>query len=170
MSLRSQSNLKKSNSLVSDFLPRLLRRTPIRTFLLYPIITLGWELTINRGRVSFEPLFLPLMLWGFLQYRLCGLYRIKYGGGGPGLETPPQRLVATGPYAYTRNPMYLGHIIYLIGLTLTLHSWFAAAITAAVAIWFHCRVLGDEKKLAEQLGEPYVEYTRSVKRWIPGLF
>jgi protein-S-isoprenylcysteine O-methyltransferase Ste14 len=149
---------------------RLLRRTPIRTFILYPIITFAWELSINRGDLNFNPLFLPLMLWGFLQYRLCGLYRMKRGGGGPGLESPPERLVSTGPYAYTRNPMYLGHVIYLTGLTLTLQSWFGAALTVAVAIWFHIRVLADEKKLTDRLGRPYMEYTRSVKRWMPGLF
>jgi protein-S-isoprenylcysteine O-methyltransferase Ste14 len=125
---------------------------------------------LNKGSPNLRPLFLLLMLWGFLQYRLCGLYRIKYGGGGPGIEVPPENLVATGPYAYTRNPMYLGHIIYLIGLSLALQSWFAAAVTIAVALWFHARVLEDERKLAEQLGQPYIEYTKSVKRWIPILF
>ena len=147
-----------------------LRRTPLRTFIVYPIVTLTWELVFNRGKLNFHPLFLPLLLWGYLQYRLCGLYRIKHGGGGPGLETPPDRLVSSGPYAYTRNPMYLGHIIFLIGLTLTLQSWFAALITIAVAIWFHIRVLGDEKKLAIRLGKPYIDYVNTVKRWIPGLF
>jgi hypothetical protein len=149
---------------------RFLSRTPVRTFFLYPVMTLGWELIIHRGRLNFHPLFLPLMVWGYFQYRLCGLYRIKHGGGGPGLETPPERLVASGPYAYTRNPMYLGHLIYLIGLSLTLESWFAALITVAVAVWFHRRVRGDETKLVERLGPSYVVYTRSVKRWIPGLF
>ena len=148
---------------------RLLRRTPIRTFILYPIITLAWELSINRRNLNFNPFFLLLMLWGFLQYRLCGLYRLKHGGGGPGLENPPEHLVFTGPYAYTRNPMYLGHVIYLTGLTLTLRSWFGAVLTVAVAIWFHIRVLGDEKKLAVKLGQPYIDYLESVKRWIPGL-
>jgi phospholipid methyltransferase len=149
---------------------RFLSRTPVRTFFLYPVITLIWELIIHRGNLNFHPLFLLLMLWGYLQYRLCGLYRIKHGGGGPGLETPPEHLVSSGPYAYTRNPMYLGHLIYLTGLALTLHSAFAAVITLVVAIWFHLRVRGDEAKLAERLGSPYVDYSRSVKRWVPGLF
>ena len=149
---------------------RFISRTPIRTFIIYPLITLVWELTIHSGRLDPNFWFLPLMLWGYLQYRLCGLYRIKHGGGGPGLETPPDHLVSTGPYAYTRNPMYLGHIIFLTGLTLTFQSWFAALITVAVALWFHVRVLGDEKELASRLGEPYLDYTRSVKRWIPRLF
>ena len=111
-----------------------------------------------------------MMIWGYLQYRLCGRYRVKHGGGGPGLETPPDRLVSTGIFAYTRNPMYLGHIIFLIGLTLTLQSWLAALITIGTALWFHLRVVGDEQKLVERLGDPYVVYLSEVKRWIPGVF
>jgi phospholipid methyltransferase len=149
---------------------RFIRRTPIRTFVIYPLITILWELTIRAGKLEPNFWFLPLMIWGFLQYRLCGLYRIKYGGGGPGLETPPDRLVSSGPYRWTRNPMYLGHIIFLIGLTLTLKSSLAAGITIAIALWFHFRVVDDEKKLALRLGQPYVDYTKSVKRWVPGLF
>lgn len=145
-------------------------RTPLRTFILYPLFTLAWELFLHTGNLWLEPFFLPLMLWGYLQYLLCGLYRIKHGGGGPGLEIPPERLVTTGPFAYTRNPMYLGHIIFLIGLTLTLKSLFAALITVATALWFHFRVMGDERNLAERLGEPYIEYRATVRRWLPGLF
>jgi hypothetical protein len=149
---------------------RFASRTPVRTFILYPIITLIWEYLFTGGKPHFHPLFLPLMLWGYVQYRLCGLYRIKRGGGGPGLETPPERLVSTGPYGYTRNPMYLGHIIFLTGLTLTLQSWFGAAITIGAALWFHYRIISDERTLAVRLGAPYIDYTRSVKRWLPGLF
>ena len=149
---------------------RFLSRTPIRTFVVFPLVSLFWELAANGHQFHANLWFLPLMLWGYLQYRLCGHYRVRIGGGGPGLETPPVRLVATGVYAYTRNPMYLGHIIFLIGLTLTLKSWFAALITIATAIWFHSRVVGDEKKLIQTLGQPYVNYLASVKRWVPGLF
>ena len=149
---------------------KFLGRTPVRTFLVYPLIVLLWEWIIHGGRIEPNLWFSPLMLLGYLQYRLCGKYRAVHGGGGPGPDIPGERLVSSGLYAYTRNPMYLGHIIFLIGLTLTLRSWLAALITAAVAIWFHFRVLADERNLSVALGPDYLAYTRSVKRWLPGLF
>ena len=148
---------------------KFLNRTPVRTSFVYPLLTLLWEFFPGRDQVEIEPMFLPLMLWGYLQYHLCGLYRMKHGGGGPGPDKPPEHLVSTGPYAYTRNPMYLGHLIFLLGLTLTLTSWLAALITLGVAPWFHLRVLNDERRLVKRLGKPYVDYMHSVKRWIPKL-
>jgi protein-S-isoprenylcysteine O-methyltransferase Ste14 len=127
-------------------------------------------LLTHAGRIDVNLWFLPLMIWGYLQYRLCGKYRMTRGGGGPGPDVPGERLVSTGAYAYTRNPMYLGHSIFLTGLALTLKSWLAALMTLMVAIWFHFRVLADEKNLAHVLGAPYIAYTQRVKRWIPGLF
>ncbi len=41
--------------------------------------------------------------------------------------------------------MYLGHLIYLLGLSLALRSWLGAVITIGVALWFRRRVIGDEK-------------------------
>ena len=149
---------------------RFLSRTPVRTFLLYPSATLLWEWIIHSGTIEINFWFLALMIWGFLQYSLCGKYRMNRGGGGPGPQIPADQLVSSGLYAYTRNPMYLGHIIFLSGLTLTLRSWLAAVITLGVAVWFHFRVLADERQLAVKLGAPYVAYTKSVKRWVPGLF
>ena len=65
-----------------------------------------------------------------------------------------------------RNPMYLGHLIYLLGLSLALCSWLGAVITIGVALWFRRRVIGDEKNLATRLGKPYLEYMKKVPRWI----
>src|SRR5581483_9122355 len=82
----------------------------------------------------------------------------------------PERLVDTGVYAWTRNPMYLGHVIYMIGVAFTFESWFAAVIAIARTVWFHFRVRRDERGLAARFGEPYIAYTRRVRRWLPGLF
>lgn len=149
---------------------KLLGGTSFRTFILYPVIVVGWELLLNDGRLRLVPWYLPLMAWGFLQYWLIGKYRIQRSGGGPGMDTPPERLVTSGPFAWCRNPMYLGHIIFLLGLTLSLQSLLAALITAATVVWFQFRVRRDEKRLAERFGQPYLDYTARVRRWIPGLF
>jgi len=147
-----------------------LRSTSIRTFLVYPLVVVSWELLLNEGRLRFEPWFLPLLVWGYLQFRLVGRYRIRHGGGGPGMDTPPERLVTTGPFAYCRNPMYLGYLIFLLGLTLSLRSELSALITIATAIWFHFRVKRDERRLVERFGQPYADYIARARRWIPGLF
>jgi protein-S-isoprenylcysteine O-methyltransferase Ste14 len=149
---------------------RLLRSTSFRTFILYPLLVVSWELILSDGRLRLEPWFLPLLAWGYLQFWLIGKYRIRRGGGGPGMDTPPERLVTTGPFAYSRNPMYLGHVIFLLGLTLSLRSMLAALITVANAVWFHFRVQRDEKRLHERFGQPYLDYTARVRRWIPGLY
>ena len=148
---------------------KFLRRSPVQTFVLVPLAVIVFEFAL--GTLRFEPLFLLVMLWGFAQYRLVGRYRVRLGGGGPGLSgAPPERLVETGIYAWTRNPMYLGHIIYMIGVALAFQSWFGALIAVARTVWFHCRVLGDERGLAARFGEPYLSYTRRVRRWLPLLF
>jgi len=147
-----------------------LHSTSFRTFVLYPVLIVAWELLLNDGRLRLEPWFLPLLAWGYLQYRLVGRYRIRRGGGGPGMDTPPERLVTGGPFALCRNPMYLGHIIFLAGLALSLQSWLAAALAVGTAVWFQFRVRRDERRLEERFGEPYREYAARVKRWVPGLF
>lgn len=141
-----------------------------RTFLLYPVIVVAWELWLNDGRLRLEPWFLPLLAWGYLQYRLAGLYRLRRGGGGPGMDTPPERLVTSGPFALSRNPMYLGHLIFLAGLALSLRSWLAVIFLVVTALRLVRRVRRDEQRLAERFGEAYLEYRARVKRWIPALF
>ena len=148
---------------------KFLKSTPNRSFIIYPIIVLLVEYFIRDGQLVIEPSYLFLVGWGYGQYRFCGKYRIKIGGGGPGLEKPPERLVTSGIYGFTRNPMYLGHIIFLMGLTLTLRSVFAASITVGTAIWFQSRVIGDERRLIDLFGAPYLDYIKRVKRWIPGV-
>ncbi len=149
---------------------KFLKSTSNRSFFVYPLVILLWEFWARGGKLVIEPVYLLLMVWGYGQYRFGGRYRTRIGGGGPGLEKPPERLVTSGIYGYTRNPMYLGHIIFLTGLTLTLNSLPAAILTVATAVWFHYRVVENERQLVELFGESYLTYKKQVKRWIPGLF
>ncbi len=148
---------------------RWLGRTPVQTFLLCPLLVIAFELVWRRGQFVFVPWGLPLMAWGYLQYRFVGNFRLPRAGGTSGMEVMPDRILAAGPYRFTRNPMYLGHLIYLTGLAITFWSWFALIVLAARAWWFQRRVLHDEARLTDKFGADYVAYCSRVKRWIPGV-
>jgi protein-S-isoprenylcysteine O-methyltransferase Ste14 len=144
---------------------RWLSSTPRRTFVLYPALVIACELLIRGGTLAFEPFGLILLAWGYLQYRWSGNYRTRHGGGGPGLDNPPQRLVTTGIYQYTRNPMYTGHLLFMAGLAITFHSWPALALLVFHMWWFNQRVIDDEHHIRMMFGTDYEPYARNVKRW-----
>ena len=151
-------------------LRRWFESTSKRTFVLYPVLIFAFELLLHRGRPNFVPWGLPLLLWGYLQYRLGGNFRTRLGGGGPGIEIPPDRIIDSGIYGYTRNPMYLGHLIFMLGLAITFWSWAALLLLAFHIVWFDRRVREDEVRLEERFGGAYTDYKRRVKRWIPGIY
>jgi steroid 5-alpha reductase family enzyme len=145
-------------------LRRWLAGTPNRTFILYPLLVVAAAPRIRR------PLFLALLPWGYLQYRLTGDYRQRQHAGARGFSSgPPDLLLTSGPYAYTRNPMYLGHLIFLLGLALATNSLLAWALLLANIPWFHRRVLVDEARLRAKFGAEYDAYCARVRRWLPGV-
>ena len=148
---------------------RWLLRTPVQTFVLAPLAVIAAELVLRGGELVFVPWGCVLLAWGYLQYLLVGNYRLPRARGGRGMDVPPDRIIETGPYRYTRNPMYLGHLIFMMGLAITLWSWFALVLLAARAIWFHRRVLHDERRLEARFGADYAAYRARVSRWIPGI-
>lgn len=158
------SDMRKPSSVR---ISRWLQRTPVQTFVMCPLFVVGFELALNQGRLTFLPWGAPLLAWGYLQYRLVGNYRLPRAGGTAGMDAMPQRIIATGPYRYTRNPMYLGHIIFMAGLVLTFRSWFALILLIARGFWFQRRVLQDETRLERMFGAEYSAYRIDVRRWIP---
>ena len=148
---------------------RWVKSTPKRTFILFPLLVAAFESARYRGIPPIQPVGLVLLIWGYLQDRLVRGYRKARGGGGPGIEKPPDRIVTGGVYRYLRNPMYLGHLIFMAGLAITFSSWLALALLVFHAGWFHLRVLDDEQRLESQFGESYRAYKSRVKRWIPGV-
>jgi protein-S-isoprenylcysteine O-methyltransferase Ste14 len=155
---------------VTRELMRWFVRTPVQTFILCPLVVIAVELARHDGRLVIVPWGGLLLAWGYLQYRLVGCHRLGLAGGGPGIEVPPQRILAEGPYRYLRNPMYLGHLIFMLGLAVAFWSWFALILFAVRAVWFQARVLQDEARLRRIFGADYVAYCARVKRWIPGVF
>ena len=101
---------------------RWLARTPVQTFILCPLAVAAFEAMLHGGRLTIVPRGAPLLAWGYLQYLLVARYRLPRANGSAGMEVPPERIITTGPYHYTRNPMYLGHLIFLAGLAILFWS------------------------------------------------
>ena len=150
-------------------LRRWLKSTSNRTFVLWPVLLLLLRAFLDDGWPRINLWGLPLLAWGYGQYWWVGRLRTARGGGGPGLSNPPERLVTDGPYRWTRNPMYLGHLVFFAGLAIML-SWPAVLVFVAHCVWFDRRARADEAHLTELFGPPYQAYAGRVKRWIPGVY
>ena len=138
--------------------------TSTRTFGLYPALVLAEQALSRR---PLHPRWLPVMAAGFGLYKGAGAYRISRAGGPPGLsQGMPERVIDTGPYALTRNPMYLGHMVFLGGLAMVTRSPFAAALLTTLVPWYDDRAARDERRLEEAFGEEYVAYRDRVPRWL----
>ncbi len=149
-------------------LASLARSSPRQTFVLVPLLTIAGEL-LGPRRIRIRPEWLALCAAGYALYRHAGSYRERHHAGPPGFARPPDRLLTTGPYALTRNPMYLGHLLFLAGLALATGSPIAAV--GLLRQWRRLdeRVAEDEERLERIFGDAYRAYRRRVPRWVPSV-
>lgn len=76
-------------------------------------------------------------------------------------------LVTVGPFALSRNPIYLGNTLVLSGLALAFDSlWLAAGALAAAALTHHLAILREEAHLEARFGDAWRRYRATVPRWI----
>lgn len=80
-----------------------------------------------------------------------------------------ERLLADGPYRYTRNPLYLGNIIMAIGIGLMASRLGFAILVIGMTVFVIRLLLREEGELALQQGESYRRYCATVPRLIPSL-
>jgi protein-S-isoprenylcysteine O-methyltransferase Ste14 len=78
-----------------------------------------------------------------------------------------RKLITSGPYWFTRNPMYLGLVIVTLGIAVWVGAWpmFLAPIAFfATANWVH--IPFEEAKMGRQFGATYDGYVARVRRWV----
>jgi len=107
-------------------------------------------------------------LAGVLVVLSCVVSFVVAGRGTPAPFDPPRRFVASGPYRFVRNPMYLGALLLLSGYGLYARSPSVLGLAALAALLAHLFVvLVEEPGLTERFGESYLAYRRTTNRWIP---
>ena len=79
-------------------------------------------------------------------------------------------LTTTGPYAHTRNPLYLGSFILVIGAAIAANSWPSAFILFSYFALFYSFVMRrEERELYQHHGDAFREYARAVPLFLPRL-
>jgi len=102
---------------------------------------------------------LGLMVWAARVFRKAGTGFQLEGGGSV--------LVTSGPFRFSRNPMYLGILIWLIGFAVLLGSLIVFIVPGIVFLLAEFLFIPIEEKRMEQMfGEEYIEYRRQVRRWL----
>jgi protein-S-isoprenylcysteine O-methyltransferase Ste14 len=125
------------------------------------VIEPGW-----RSRPFHRAALVPLLA-GLALLLACVRQFYTAGRGTLAPWSPPVHLVTSGPYQFSRNPMYVAMSLLLIGWAWAFESrpltWWAIFMIAA----FHVRILlGEEPTLARKFGSAWTEYRSRVPRWL----
>ena len=156
------------------------RREPLGSRLLHvlPLLLAFWLLWANRvpGEFLNDRLFpwAPLVFWVAAFATAAGMLfsvwaRVHLAGNWSGIVTLKRdhELIASGPYAMVRHPIYTGLLIAIIGSGAARGEWRGvfAILIAWWALWRKLRL--EERWLTERFGQQYESYCRRVPALVP---
>ncbi|HEY1265669.1 MAG TPA: isoprenylcysteine carboxylmethyltransferase family protein [Candidatus Binatia bacterium] len=80
---------------------------------------------------------------------------------------PSTAIVASGPYRFSRNPLYVSLTLLYVGLTLVFNTWWGFILLLPVLIVMHFGVIArEERYLENKFGETYRNYRARVRRYL----
>jgi protein-S-isoprenylcysteine O-methyltransferase Ste14 len=93
--------------------------------------------------------------------------RFRAAGTPVPARKPTTAIVRTGPYHFSRNPIYLAFSLLQLGIALWVNSWWlVATLAAAVALIHWVVVPREERYLEARFGAAYLDYKAAVRRWL----
>lgn len=102
---------------------------------------------------------LALAIWAIVTIREAGTQVETY--------KPTTTIVENGPYRFTRNPIYLGMVLGLIGLAIAFDSlWLLATLVLFYLVIRYGVVAREEAYLERKFGDVYLGYKSRVRRWL----
>lgn len=117
----------------------------------------------NLVGILFIPVGMLLVIWA--NYALLHIGKIGLRDREP--MQRPSNLVLVGPYRFTRNPIYLGCLLMLLGLVIVWSSIVTAFLLILVYIVFrYVFIKREETILEEAFGDEYRDFKKRVRRWV----
>jgi protein-S-isoprenylcysteine O-methyltransferase Ste14 len=96
-----------------------------------------------------------------------GVQTMRRAGTNVRPDRPTLSIVTTGPYCLTRNPMYVAMCVVFLGVALLINGVAPLLCFPPLVLALHFGVIKrEERYLVAKFGAPYLEYQRSVRRWL----
>lgn len=123
-----------------------------------------WPLPIFSGAAFWPGLALVALAVGLL---IWGRQTLVADGTNVDPSLPSTAVVTSGPYRFSRNPLYMGLAVVYLGLTLALDTWWGMVLLALVLIVMHRGVIQrEERYLDRKFGDGYRQYRAAVRRYL----
>lgn len=122
-------------------------------------------LAVGTFRIGFLAVGIVLVIIGFV---LVVLARREFNHfhQPTDLGHPTSKVIISGVFAISRNPLYLASIFIILGLALALNIlWAVVMLLVSIIICNYFLIIPEERYLAAKFGSEYQEYTASVHRW-----
>jgi protein-S-isoprenylcysteine O-methyltransferase Ste14 len=137
----------------------------------------GWSRIARRIRVPLGFVFAVVYFWlakPHWKSLALGLILILPGllirALASGHVKKNEELATSGPYAHTRNPLYLGSLLMGLGFAVAARSWWVGLLLVLMFFAIYTPVILDEEKFLRQKFPDFASYTRQVPRIIPAIF
>ena len=135
-----------------------------------------WSRVARRIRVPLGFVFAVLYFWlARPTWRFLALGSVLIVPGlfiralASGHVRKNEALATSGPYAYTRNPLYLGSLLIGIGFAVAARSWWVGALLVAMFFAIYVPVIRSEEKFLREQFPEFKEYAQRVPRMLPRL-
>lgn len=126
-----------------------------------------WESISQKTLVWSQYLGLLFLAFGFCTLIVCIIQLAVDGKGTLSPADPTKNLVIKGLYKYSRNPMYIGVVLMLMGESLIAQVLKLWIYSGCIFLGFHLFILlYEEPRLKRDFGVNYLKYRKAVKRWI----
>lgn len=107
------------------------------------------------------------ILWG-IPFIILGEFIRTWASGCINKEY--EQLTTWGPYAHTRNPLYVGNFLLGLGFVIIGNQWIAVLLFIFLFFFiYRSTILDEEKTLLKVFGQTFIDYKKSVPRFIPRL-
>jgi len=135
-----------------------------------------WSRVARRIRVPLGFIFAVVYIWLARPTRtwlIAGTLLLLPGlvlrGLASGHVQKDKQLTISGPYAYTRNPLYLGSLMLAGGFAIAARSWWIVAVMLLMFAVIYVPVIAGEERYLRQTFPEYDDYARHVPRMLPRL-